>query len=291
MDMGTVTCLGPLEQRGAPSEGAQAGHCTFMWTLHRNSSVSGPALPGSYSWKKRGAKRKEAKPEREELTARRDSWGHSHSVGTACREGRGHRCPPSSHPAAIQLPSPDAAYPALGGLQVELVADAGQGVHGSAEDWGGGEGVGSEAGLRGHAALPGPQAPLTFDVAAGDDTFHGTGTRTGTGRARGGFAPAAPGSRPRQETTPLSGVCGLGHAPSWFSSGLAASHATLVVPSPPRRCRLSPEPLRDVPQPPRPVPSRGFRSLPRPCFPGFPRPPSQASFPLAGSVASSRPCR
>lgn len=59
------------------SEGAQAGHCTFMCTLHRKSSVSGPALPGSYSWKKRGAKRKEAKPEREELTARRDSWGQA----------------------------------------------------------------------------------------------------------------------------------------------------------------------------------------------------------------------
>lgn len=96
---------------GAPrtarsSEGAQVGRCTFMWTLHRKSSVSGPALPGSYSWKKRGAKRKEAKAERAELTARRDSWGHSHSVGTACGEGRGHRCPPSSHPAPSMLHTP-----------------------------------------------------------------------------------------------------------------------------------------------------------------------------------------
>lgn len=43
----------------------------------------------------------------------------------------GMQCPPQMPKAA-----PSAPYPALGGLQVQLVSDAGQGVHGSAQDWG-----------------------------------------------------------------------------------------------------------------------------------------------------------
>lgn len=139
----------PLEQRGAPV-GTRAGRCTFMWTLHRKSSVSGPALPGSYSWKKRGAKRKEAKAEREELTARRDSWGDTATA--LAPHGGGTGAPPAP------VRPRHAAYPALGGLQVELVADAGQGVHGSAEDWER-EGAGVRRGPPGRAAPAGPPGP------------------------------------------------------------------------------------------------------------------------------------
>lgn len=185
-----------------------------------------------------------------------------------------------------QLPSSprDAAYPALGGLQVELVADAGQGVHGSAEDWGA-EYVEVRQGSAGTPHSPGTRAPLTFDIAAGYDTFHGTGTRTGTGRARGGFAPAAPGSRPPQETTPLSGACWLGHAPSWFCSGPAAPPAAVVVPSPPRRCRLSPAAPRWCP--PGPLP-RSFPGVPA-SAPPLPSPLPAPALPIGRERRSVPP--
>lgn len=52
-------------------------------------------------------------------------------------------------------PFPGAPYPAVGGFQVELVPDAGQGVHGSAEDWGGGGGA-NGGGVRQVTPIPLP---------------------------------------------------------------------------------------------------------------------------------------
>lgn len=95
-------CLVPPPQKNGEILGVggwgmddRAGCCTFMRTLHRQSSRWGGGPLASYSWKKRGAKRKEAKAERDELTARRDSWG-----------GAGHRCDTTYRTESVPPPSP-----------------------------------------------------------------------------------------------------------------------------------------------------------------------------------------
>lgn len=150
---------------------------------------------------------------------------------------------------------------------------------------------------------PGPQAPLTFHVAAGDDTFHGTGagTRTGTGtstgtvRARGSFAPTAPGPRPHPETTPLSGRCGLGHAPQrvLLAPRRRPHGGCCFLPVPPVPSLGSGPAVMSPSHPVSSLPGGSglFPTAPRRCLPGFPRPPSQTASPLAGSAAPSRPRR